>query len=185
MMNGEFLAYPLIFIIFIVLVVKLREYAKELQEKHLKLMQFYLDRKLIYNIVTNGFKSESKRQYDFEFIRKIKEYFQLEEVRIIKYNSLKNDDNLAPIFKETLENIISNYSAEKNSDSDDSYIILDPVEIANHNYRLYIYFPCKKSAGKNHDENIICIKKNINNFSNDEIFTLDTCIHIFKKIFPI
>ncbi|MFY9590100.1 hypothetical protein [Rickettsia endosymbiont of Halotydeus destructor] len=164
-----------IFIFFIAIgVVKLWRYEKILKEKNLRIIQFYLDKKFLLNHLVKNIEHFSPQKYAEEFLKNIKFYFNLEDIRIISQEELQKDKELSVLFKKELEDIILLSKKEITT----LYHILSKESDSSN--RLYIHLLSNKN--QLNKKNLIYVKAPYI-FNKDEKETLDIYIHLAKIFF--
>jgi len=80
-------------IMMIILIIKLLRFKKELDDKNIKLIQFYLDKKFINKSIANIIESKCWNQFHSDLIENIKEYFQFDDVVCLKIFDIENYEN--------------------------------------------------------------------------------------------
>ncbi|MCC8399432.1 MAG: hypothetical protein LN563_02505 [Rickettsia endosymbiont of Platyusa sonomae] len=179
MINGVQIIYPLLITVIIILVVKSLEYKMKLQDQGQRLYQFYIDIKFINALIISYL--QQSNHLKSSIIEKIKDYFQLEDVLIVKYSDLQQGDIInkkSCLPQEQLQKIMSAYYDDYNKQVkqlDKSPVILNFLTTDYAEYILYIFF-----APGIDQESIICIQKQANEITRDDIVPLSTAIHLLK-----
>ncbi|WP_417904537.1 hypothetical protein [Candidatus Tisiphia endosymbiont of Micropterix aruncella] len=179
MINGVQIIYPLLITVIIILVVKSLEYKVKLYDQGQRLYQFYIDSKFINALIVSHL--QQSNHFKSSIIRKIKDYFQLDDVLIVKYSDLQQGDIInkkSCLSQEQLQEIMSSYYDDYNKQVkqlDNSPVLLNFLTTDYAEYILYIFF-----AQKIDQESIICIQKQANEISRAEIVPLSTAIHLLK-----
>jgi len=158
-------------IIIIALVIKLLQAKKELDDKNIRLIQFYLDKKFISKSLMNIMDSDNIKQCHVDMVEDIKDYFQLDDIVI-----LKNDDAISNAFflNEPIKELLLEKEANDNINVQYSHIIYESIITNKGQYTLYLY----SYLAKNPKNIIICVKKESCNLNNDEISTLKDLLNL-------
>ncbi|AFC70788.1 hypothetical protein MC5_02005 [Rickettsia australis str. Cutlack] len=82
---------------------------KTLKEKNLSIIQFYLDKKLLYNHLNKNLKSPRTENYANSFLENIKSYWKLDDIRMISQEELVGDQELSSLFKDKLEEVAASF----------------------------------------------------------------------------
>lgn len=152
------------------------KYRKSIDKKNIELMQFYLDTKFLQRMFVNNIQNSNTLEFCQEFISKIKDYYNLEEIIII--DSLKQFD-----FR---ENTIMNNSVikflqeniDKFSQQLNGYnLIRENINIYNTQYVLYL---SKLTRTDKEDGLIVCIEHLSPLLSKHKKNALENCVHLLK-----
>jgi hypothetical protein len=160
------------------LIAKIIALSNEIKNKRVRLMQFYLDRKFLYNIIVKKEQYVTNQEFLDNFLQNVKIFFQLEDVVITTGEKLPEiiaeNDNLNKIICEK----ILKYYKKKEILLDESNKLYLTFEYDDINYDSYVFFSPDKDKSKN--TIIICIKKSNIILSNDEIYTLDILFNFLR-----
>lgn len=132
---------------------KINKYKKIIDEKNIKLVQFYLDTKFMYKGLINSLSIPESAKFCAELIGQIKDYYNLEELFIIdslsmmipNNNKLKNE--IAKAVKTDIDK--SFYQSKLHS------LKTSLINVGNKEYILHI---SKLTPGEDSDGVIICVE---------------------------
>ncbi len=158
-------------VIIIILAVKLSSLKKELDDKNVRLIQFYLDKKFINKSIVNLAYYYEIDQSHLDFIENIKNYFQIEDiVMLTKNNSIFKTSSS----NKQLDKFVQDKVAHQNLDLQPFYISSESILTKQGQYKLYFY-PYLENSFNNI---IICVKKEPGSLNKDEISTLKDLLNL-------
>jgi hypothetical protein len=172
-MEKYLLVFSLICIlIIIILTIKLSSLKKELDDKNVRLIQFYLDKKFINKTIVNLAYYYKPGQSHLDLIENIKNYFQLEDVVVL------TKDNT--VFKtscsnEQIDKFVHDNITQQGLNMQPLNIRYESLTTSQGQYQLYFY-----PYFMNNDINnvIICVKKEPSNLNKDEVSTLKDSLNL-------
>jgi len=176
----------MLIIVIILLIIKLLACKKEGENKERKVLHFYLDWRFIGKIVNIGMNSFLRRQQKNDITHGmsnlIKAYTQADDIIIMDEVEFEQNKLLYALFKEKLQESTLHYYKNINEINTLPVIILNAENKTENNYRFYAY--CQdndyiNAANNNKYKNFICVKLS-SSYTNNEITTLDTSIHLLK-----
>jgi len=171
-------------IMMIILIIKLLRFKKELDDKNIKLIQFYLDKKFINKSIANIIESKCWNQFHSDLIENIKEYFQFDDVVCLKIFDIENYENNncisnLPSSIEQVKEFLQKKKAAGNLKLQYSHISFESIITTKGRYKLYLY----PYSAENKSAIIVCMKKEPGNLNNDVICTLKDLINLLRISF--
>jgi len=123
-------------VIIIILTVRLSSLKKELDDKNVRLIQFYLDKKFINKSIVNLAYHYDIDQSYLDFIENIKNYFQLEDIVMLTKNSsiFKTSS-----FNKQLDKFVQDKIAHQNLNLQSFHITYESITTNQGQYKLYFY----------------------------------------------
>ncbi len=177
-MGNSLMLGIIVTVIFVtILIVRLFILGKELRHKDLKLMQYYLDKKFLYNSITSGTNKLEIRTFQIDLIENIKIYFQLDEIIVIRHEEIASGLQENGSFKKQLYDCILTHYQQQPANAAQS--IITSIEHNKNKYTIFMFFRPKEKERKKY-EVIVCTKNAKEILSKDEIMTLDMLINLLR-----
>lgn len=168
-MEKYYLVSSLVVILIITLLIQLLRLNKEINEKNMRLIQFYLDRRFVSKCIVNILVSLDLKQCYLNLIKDIKDYFQLDDFIVLKGNS---DTFNSLFFNEEIKEFLQDEKLDAKLEC--FHISSKSIITSKGEYRLYIYH----YSPENPNNKIICIKKEPYHLNDNAISTLQNLMNL-------
>ncbi len=159
----------------IFLFMKLSRYKKALDEKNVLLIQFYLDTKFLCNALIDSQKASNASEFCSNLIKKIKDYYNLEELIILDSIDQASDDN--NYFRKEVINYISSNKEDLLLGFEEKNLLVKNYSFKKGSYKLYITRIVDSDDSHGF---IVCIERSPSLLSKQEVETMENCINLLK-----
>ncbi len=158
------------------LIIRMIKYHKSLEEKDVQLVQFYLDNKFLYESLVDGLNTPSPTVFCSWLIKKIKDYYNLEDLIIVDSISMPYGENNTILRNEIFEFIKEN-SRRIYSAIDDHRLSRFVCKTKNRQYHIYI---SRIVSQEESDGLIVCVENAPSLLSRQEKLSLENIINLLK-----
>lgn len=179
MFNNTNLFFVLILflVITLCLILKIIYYKKLLDEKNIQLIQFYLDTKFLCKNMAESLSISNPAFFCTKLLRKIKEYYNLEDIIIIDSIKMITGENNTRLRRDVIKYV------QENSDSiffnlHEYELIKYNFSAGNKNYEMYISRIVSRDEG---DGLIICVENAPTLLTKQEKTSLENSINLLKN----
>ena len=163
-------------VLYIVLIYKLRSYKKIIDNKNIKLIQYYLDAKFLAKHLRSNIDASDPSVFCKSLIDDIKEYYNLEDVLIIdSMRSIYSERNTA-LRAKIIDFIADNFGFVEAKLSKGCFVTLN-TSCQGREYVLHL-----SSIISSHDNDglIVCIEKSPSLLSENELLSLENIVNLLK-----
>lgn len=167
----------LIIIAVISCTVKFLWLKKSLDEKTVQLIQYCLDTKFLYNNLTDSLEETSSAAFCTKFIKKIKEYYNLEDVVIIDNVKMISEEKNTALRKDIIEYVQVNFEKMKPI-LHGHRLVKFTFSTSQKKYEMYITRLTSKEEGEGL---VICIEYAPTLLSKQEKASLESNINLLKN----
>lgn len=159
------------------LIYKIFYYRKILDEKNIQLIQFYLDTKFLGKNMEESLSISNPSFFCTNFLRKIKDYYNLEDVIIIDSINMIDGENNTRLRRDVIKYI------QENADTilqtlHESKLTKYDFSNKNNNYEMYISRIVSKDEG---DGLIVCVENAPTLLTKQERTSLENSINLLKN----
>lgn len=170
------LLISIVIMIQIVILYRVYTYKKIIDEKNVKLIQFYLDMKFLWKAIISNLNVSDTSQFCHLLINDIKEYFNLEDIIIVdSIRMVKEEKNT--LMRRSVLNFISNNFARVIKKLAEENLYESDFMFKNKRFALYI---TAITPDVINDGLIVCVEKRPSLLSKHEIISLENCINLLK-----
>ena len=174
--TGEFTLTLFVILLQILLFYKVINYKKILDNKNIQLIQFHLDTKFICKGLIDSLCISDPVAFCNALIKKIKEYYNLEDIIIIDSLSMIDGENNTAIRSEILKFIQKNMQQISKNLHDHK---LTKVNIDNSRMQYVLYLSRLMGKGEG-DGLVICVENSPALLNKNEKTSLENCINLLK-----
>jgi len=174
--TGEFALTLFVILFQILLFYKVINYKKILDKKNIQLIQFHLDTKFICKGLIDSLCISDSAAFCNALTKKIKEYYNLEDIIIIDSMSMIDGENNTALRSEVL-NFIQKNIKQITRNLHDHKLTKVSINNAQMQYVLYLSRLMAKDEG---DGLIVCVENSPALLNKNEKTSLENCINLLK-----
>ncbi|GAB4166844.1 MAG: hypothetical protein Tsb006_6110 [Rickettsiaceae bacterium] len=175
---GTLACIVLLGLVFLFLVFRASKYKKLLDEKNIQLIQFYLDTKFLCRSLIDSLNISDSSTFCSELLRKIKEYYNLEDIIIIDSIKMVSGENNTTLRNDVVKYIKDNIQ-QITSEMHDYKLVKFNFSAGKKAYEIYISRILSKDEGD--DGLIVCVEYAPTLLSKQEKASLENSINLLKN----
>lgn len=160
----------------LILVIKISDYRRALEEKNIKLIQFYLDMQFVWKNMIDNLRTSDSVLFCSRLVEDIKSYYNLEDIIIIDSIKMINvqdnsilRSNVISFINKNLDNIVRSLNKK--------HFQIYYCNFDNNDYILYVSSITPDSSN---DGVIVCTEFAPSLLNKNEITSLETSINLLK-----
>lgn len=165
-----------VILLLILLLYKVVRYKKALDSKNVQLIQFHLDTKFLCKGLIDSLSISDSSIYCNSLIKRIKEYYNLEDIIIIDSLSMMAGENNTATRSEIVDFIQKNIQ-QITKNLHDHRLTKISIDNSQMQYVLYLSRLMEKDEG---DGLIVCVEKTPALLNKNEKISLENCINLLK-----
>ena len=165
-----------VILLLILLLYKVVRYKKALDSKNVQLIQFHLDTKFLCKGLIDSLSISDSSIYCNSLIKRIKEYYNLEDIIIIDSLSMMAGENNTATRSEIVYFIQKNIQ-QITKNLHDHRLTKISIDNSQMQYVLYLSRLMEKDEG---DGLIVCVEKTPALLNKNEKISLENCINLLK-----
>lgn len=174
--RGEVALAFFVILLVILLLYKVISYKKALDSKNVQLIQFHLDTKFLCKGLIDSISISDSATFCNLLIKRIKEYYNLEDIIIIDSLSMMDGENNTATRSEIVDFIQKNIK-EITKNLHDHRLTKISIDNSQMQYVLYLSRLMEKDEG---DGLIVCVEKTPALLNKNEKISLENCINLLK-----
>jgi hypothetical protein len=165
-------------LILILIISKIIRYEKQINEKEMQIIQFYLDGKFLCKNLIDSLRISNSSEFCASLIQRIKEYYNLEDIIVIDSIKMLYGENNTLLRSEVVHYIQDNLEIIL-SQLNDYALTQFSIFSKGRRYEIYISrIISREDAG---DGLIICVENSPTLLSKQERESLETSINLLKN----
>lgn len=174
--NSNFILISVVALL-IVLLYKISQYIKKIDNKNMQLMQFHLDSKFMHKGLIQSLRSSDSKKFCIALMQQIKDYYNLEEIIIVDSVKMMGKDK-----KSITKGAAINFLRE---DIEPMLRMLSSHELKKFNItsdkRNYILYISRLAIVEDSDGVVICVENVPSLLGKNEKRGLENCINLLKN----
>lgn len=151
-------------------------YKQEIQNKNIKLIQFYLDMKFMWKGLTDNLNITNTAEFCHKFMIDIKEYFSLDDIIIIDSLKMARNEKNTLLRRAVIDYIKGSAPRIEKLLQDNTLLSLKYV-FEEKNYTLYV---TSITPDVVNDGLVIAVESDPSLLSQNELVSLENCINLLK-----
>lgn len=174
--KGELILALFLILLIILLLYKVIRYKKALDSKNVQLIQFHLDTKFLCKGLIDSLSISDSSIYCNLLIKRIKEYYNLEDIIIIDSLSMMAGENNTAT-RSVIVDFIQKNIKQITKNLHDHRLTKISIDNSQMQYVLYLSRLMEKDEG---DGLIVCVEKTPALLNKNEKISLENCINLLK-----
>lgn len=151
-------------------------YKKDIQNKNIRLIQFYLDMKFIWKGLTDSLNITNTAEFCHKLIEDIKDYFSLDDIIIIDSLKMARDEKNTPLRRKVIEYIKNSSPRIEKLLKNNSFFTMQ-YTLDDNDYTLYVTSITPDIVN---DGLIIAVESHPILLSKNELVSLENSINLLK-----